>query len=177
MNTALTLNKPYLQLIDVNTLGSRYDITPLFSDPVAFSELVDDLIEPFEKIMIDKVAGIDALGFILGAVISQRMQKGFIPIRKGGKLPVEVDRKSFGDYSGFEKSLELRKAAIMPGSAVLIVDEWVESGAQISAAVELIENQGGFVAGIAAINIDDHPTTQRLRDQYFCHSIGHNLGG
>jgi adenine phosphoribosyltransferase len=167
----LTLNRQYLRLIDVNTPGPRYDITPRFADPEAFSAVVDALIEPFEKVVFEYVAGIDALGFILGAAISQRTEKGFLPIRKGGKLPVDVDRISFIDYSGIEKSLEVRKRAIPPGAGVLIVDEWVETGAQIFAAVELIEHQGGSVIGIAAIQIDDHPATQRLKDRYVCHSV------
>ena len=95
------------------------------------------------------MAGIDALGFILGAAIAVRLKKGFVPIRKGGKLPVQTDVARFVDYTGQEKSLELRVGAIQPRTRVLVVDEWVETGAQVRAAIELLEKQGGVVIGVA----------------------------
>jgi len=72
----------YLQLIDVNTPGPRYDVTPLFADYEAFSALVDDLVVQFNPSGLDYIAGMDALGFILGTAVALRMKKGFIPIRK-----------------------------------------------------------------------------------------------
>jgi len=164
-------NRNYLDLIDINTPGPRNDVTPLFSDHQAFVSLVEDLSIPFADSAIDLVAGIDALGFILGAAIALRLEAGFLPLRKGGKLPVDADRVAFVDYSGGEKTLELRKQAIHSGARVLVVDEWVETGAQVSAAVELIEKQGGVVAGIASIQIDDTPGTQRLQERFFCHKV------
>lgn len=163
--------KDYLRLIDTQTPGGRCDVTPLFADPTAFAQLVADLAAPFRAVPLDYVAGIDALGFILGAAIALHLQKGLIPIRKGGKLPVAVTAAQFVDYSGSEKTLELRRGSVRAGDNVLIVDEWVETGAQLQAAIHLIEGAGGIVAGIAAINIDANPLPDRLCTQYNCHAL------
>ena len=90
----------YLALINHQTQGPRCDVTPLFGDYAAFSALLDDLVAQPGVIECDVVAGIDALGFILGTALALRMRKGFIPIRKGGKLPVPTDAVAFIDYSG-----------------------------------------------------------------------------
>lgn len=164
----------YLQLIDTHTTGERNDVTPLFADCAAFAAVVADLSEPFATIPFDYVAGIDALGFILGAAIAFHMGKGFIPIRKGGKLPVAADRKSFVDYRGRQTALELRTDAISQGARVLIVDEWIETGAQVKTAVELIEMQGGVVVGLATINMDDNDLTKQLQVKYKCHTLQKN---
>lgn len=161
----------YLHLIDVNTEGPRYDVTPLFADFESFSALVEDLLAQFNTDKIDYVAGIDALGFILGTAISFRALKGFIPIRKGGKLPVETLSVHFVDYSGQEKSLEMRVDAIKPGARVLLVDEWIETGAQVNAAIELIESQKGVVVGVATINIDENKETEKLKKKYKCYAV------
>jgi adenine phosphoribosyltransferase len=161
----------YLQLIDTNTEGPRYDVTPLFADYESFSVLVDDLLAPFSSLGFDYVAGIDALGFILGAAISFRANKGFISIRKGGKLPVETNSVRFVDYSGQEKTLEMRVDAIKPGARVLLVDEWIETGAQVNAAIELIESQQGIVIGIATINVDKNKVTDNLKKKFKINAV------
>jgi adenine phosphoribosyltransferase len=164
----------YLKLIDTHTQGRRYDVTPLFADYEAFAAVVSDLVEPFRHADCDVVAGIDALGFILGAAMALRLEKGFVPLRKGGKLPAPADVAVFVDYTGQTKSLELRKDAIKPGARVLLVDEWIETGAQITAAISLIEKHGAVVIGIATINIDDNPVTLSLRRRYACHAVWHD---
>ena len=158
--------RDYLDLIDTTTDGSRYDVTPLFGDYEAFSALVDDLVGMCATVAFDCVAGIDALGFILGTAIAMRIEKGFVPIRKGGKLPVPSDTAYFVDYTGHEKSLEIRKDALEPGCRVLLVDEWVETGAQVKAAIQLLERQGATIAVIATINVDDNEFTRSLRNRY-----------
>ena len=163
--------KKYLGLIDVHTRGLRYDVTPLFADANAFSELVTDLAAPFASSDIDMVAGIDALGFILGTAIAIHFGKGLVVIRKGGKLPVQVDNQEFIDYTGQTKSLELRAGFIQPGSRILLVDEWVETGAQVKAAIDLVERQDGIVTGIAAINIDINDKTRPILKKYHCHTV------
>jgi adenine phosphoribosyltransferase len=168
--------KDYLRLIDTHTPGARCDVTPLFADPEAFARLVADLSAPFQSMPLDYVAGIDALGFILGSAISLHLHKGFIPIRKAGKLPVEAAQVRFVDYTGQEKALELRRGLLPLAARVLIVDEWIETGAQVGAATRLIEAEGGIVAGIAAINIDPNPLTEGLREQYFCHALWWDMG-
>jgi adenine phosphoribosyltransferase len=160
----------YLNLIDTQTRG-RYDVTPLFNNYAAFTNLVDDLAQRFADVEIDRVAGIDALGFILGAAIAMKMQKGFIPIRKGGKLPARVERAEFVDYTKEHKALEIRLNAVTRGMKVLIVDEWIETGAQMKAAIELVERLGGVVVGVATINMDENNLTRALREKYNCQAI------
>jgi len=120
-------DRTYLALIDRKTSGNRCDVTPLFADYVAFSALV-------EPLAFEVVVGIDALGFILGAVLALRTHVGFVPVRKGGKLPGAVDSAECVDYTGQPKTLELRRDALEPGTRVLLVDEWIETGVQVGAA-------------------------------------------
>jgi adenine phosphoribosyltransferase len=164
----------YLRLIDTHTGGGRNDVTPLFADRDAFAAVVADLSEPFVLMSFDYVAGIDALGFVLGGTMALYLKKGFIPIRKGGKLPVAANRISFIDYTGRQTSLELRTDAITQGARVLIVDEWIETGAQVKAAIELVEMQGGTVIGVATINMDSNDQTRQLQARYNFHVLQRN---
>lgn len=163
--------RDYLRLIDTNTCGPRYDVTPLFADYAAFMALVDDLATQLGGLACDLVAGIDALGFILGTALAMRLGTGFLAMRKEGKLPVAADAQSFVDYTGLTKTLELRRGALRAGTRVLLVDEWIETGAQMWAASALIERQGGIVAGVATINLDDNERTAALRARYPCFSV------
>jgi adenine phosphoribosyltransferase len=165
------IKKDYLRLIDTDTPGPRCDVTPLFTDSTAFAALVVDLAAPFMQVDFAYIVGIDALGFILGTALAVHLNKGFIAIRKGGKLPVPVVSHQFVDYTGQQKTLELRTDILKPGDRVLLVDEWIETGAQVSAAISLLEGQGAEVVGIATINVDDCPTTQQLREKYNVHTL------
>lgn len=161
----------YRSLIDTRTQGPRNDVTPLFTDYAAFSALLDDLTAPFAAASYDLVAGIDALGFILGTAVAVRSRKGFLALRKGGKLPGKTDTAYFVDYSGHPKTLEMRLEAIPPGTRVLIVDEWIETGAQAKAAIELIERQGGVIVGVATIGMNNNADTRVLVEQYNAHAV------
>jgi adenine phosphoribosyltransferase len=163
--------KPYLKLIDTETPGYRNDVTPLFADAGCFGQLVDDLVVPFKDTQIDYVAGIDALGFILGTAVALKLGIGIVPIRKGGKLPVPVDTEEFQDYTGDIKQLEMRKDALPPNAHVLLVDEWIETGAQIMAAAKLVEAQGGTIVGIASINMDVKDQTNEISKKYRVHTV------
>lgn len=163
--------KQYLSLIDTDTSGNRNDVTPLFEDAKAFKQMISDLAEPFLSSGIDLVACIDALGFILGSAVARHLNAGLIPIRKGGKLPVETESIQFIDYSGKTKSLEIRKDSHLHNVRILLVDEWIETGTQVQAAIKLIENQGGIVVGIATINIDRNEKTSGLRSKFTIHSL------
>lgn len=167
--------KSYLHLIDTQTIGPRCDVTPLFADPAAFAQLIADLSEPFAAVPLDYVAAIDALGFVLGGAMALRIGTGFIPIRKRGKLPVATRAVEFVDYSGLAKGLEIRRGLLQPGDRVLLVDEWIETGAQAQAAIRLIEQEGGVVAGIATINIDDNPLPADLCRRYFYHALRNDM--
>jgi len=149
----------FLNRIDRQTTGNRCDVTPLFADAQAFAALVDDLVARVKGADFDRVAAIDALGFILGTAIAVRSDKGVIAVRKGGKLPIECARQEFVDYTKQHKSLELRPDMVRPGERVLLVDEWIETGAQVNAAIALIERLGGFIAGVATITIDAEVAT------------------
>jgi adenine phosphoribosyltransferase len=167
--------KNYLKLIDQSTHGPRYDVTPIFGDGQAFSDLINDLIGMCEKIEYDFVAAIDALGFILGTGIALRENKPLVTIRKGGKLPVQVEQARFTDYTGEVKTLEIRVDALRPSDRVLLVDEWIETGAQIQAAIELIERLGAIVVAVVAINIDENATTQKLGERYPIMTLSQSL--
>lgn len=158
-------------MIDRKTSGNRYDVTPIFSDREAFQQLISDLSTPFLKSNVDLIAGIDALGFILGSAVAQDMRRGFIPIRKGGKLPVETDSVEFTDYSGELKSLEIRRDFSLKNKRILLVDEWIETGAQVKAAISLLENKGATIIGISTINIDLNENTSDLLKRYKVHSL------
>jgi len=146
--------KDFLAAIDRQTTGNRCDVTPLFAEADAFSTLVDHLIAQTSALKFDRIAAIDALGFILGAAIATRLGKGLIALRKGEKLPLAAMREEFVDYTGQSKSLEMRPDILRPDERMLLVDEWIETGAQARAAIKLIERAGGAVAGIATINAD-----------------------
>jgi len=167
--------KNYLELIDKSTRGLRYDVTPIFANFQAFSGLVDDLLDLCEGIDFEVVAAIDALGFILGTAIALRTQKPLVTIRKGGKLPVEVEQARFVDYTGLDKSLEMRADALRAQERVLIVDEWIETGAQIRAAIQLIEAQGGKTAAVLTINADQNQATRELGQKYRLISLTRDL--
>ena len=133
--------------------------------------MIADLTRPFVSVPCDKVVGIDALGFILGTAVALKLQKGFVPIRKGGKLPVPTNQVSFVYYSKQQKMLELRLGAIQTGERVLIVDEWVETGAQLNSAIQLVTEQGGVVCGLTAIKMDANAVTEQLKTDYLCHTV------
>ena len=164
--------KSYLKKIDIATIGNRYDVTPLFADSECLSQLVEDLTFPFRKSQLDFVACIDALGFILGTAVACRLNIGIIPLRKGGKLPVQTESVEFRDYSGEIKRLEIRKDILSPQDRVLLVDEWIETGAQIKAAAELIEGQGAILEAIAVINMDSNEQTKEIARKYRVHVVG-----
>jgi len=163
--------KQYLRWIDTNTIGNRNDVTPLFAQHAEFNELVDDLVACIAGTTVDLVACIDALGFILGTAIAQKLGVGILTVRKGGKLPVETDRMEFRDYTGQDKQLEIRRDVLSQGSRVLIVDEWIETGAQVSATIALIKGRGAIVAGIATINMDDNEKTRSIASKYRVWSV------
>jgi len=108
----------YDQFINKETKG-RYDVTPIFENSEVFSNLLNDLIEPFKDADFDKIAGLDALGFVIGGALAQKMNKGFICIRKGGKLPgindTVLKTSSFVDYTNTSKSQYSRAKAVIRG--------------------------------------------------------------
>ncbi|NXG84175.1 APT1 phosphoribosyltransferase, partial [Stercorarius parasiticus] len=204
----------YLALMAPNVKGPNYawlDPSRLYCHPQGLQDCVGDLLQPFQGDPIDMVAGIDAMGFILGegdageprvpiprppedltvpcpppgAGAAAVLQKGFLAIRKAGHLCVETLAQPYTDYSGREKVMEVRTDAISPGLRILLVDQWVETGGTMRAAIQLVERLGGVVAatpprpcpaGVAAICIEDSEGGRWIREHYKCaHCIPSSL--
>ncbi len=126
------------------------DITPLLSDPTAFSTVVDAIVAIFGRGTIDKVVGIEARGFIIAAPVAYHFGAGFVPLRKAGKLPYDTIGESYLLEYG-EETLEVHADAFMPGERVLIVDDVLATGGTARAACELVERTGAKVAGLAFV--------------------------
>jgi len=164
-------NRWYLPLMAPNTKGEKFawlDPTSIYINAAAFSDLLDDLTGPLEGARIDVVGGLDAMGFVLGAGIAARLGVGFLPIRKAGKLCVDTDRVEFSNYSGRTQGMEMRQPAFAPGTRVLLVDQWVETGGTMDGAIRLVGRQGGEVTGIVAIAIETNARTRGYRRDHLC---------
>ncbi|WP_062060070.1 adenine phosphoribosyltransferase [Aquimarina longa] len=121
------------------------DITPLLANPKALISCADQLVELCpEATRIDKVIGIEARGFIMGSMIAERLKAGFIPVRKKGKLPYDVNSKSYNLEYG-KDSLEIHVDAIKEGEYVLIHDDVLATGGTAKAVCDLVEELGGVV--------------------------------
>ncbi|XP_073421618.1 adenine phosphoribosyltransferase-like isoform X1 [Dendrobates tinctorius] len=159
----------YLSLMAPNEKGPGYawlDPSRLYCHREALTDCIEDLLQPFKNDQIDLVAGIDAMGFILGAAIASHLGKGFLAIRKVGHLCVKTCSQSYVDYSGKEKNIEVRTDAIKSGVRILLVDQWIETGGTMRAAIKLVEEQGGIVAGVATICIEDSAGGKWVREHY-----------
>ncbi len=161
----------YLNIMAPNTKGEKFawlDPTSIYINGEAFHDLQDDLVADLKGVEVDVVAGLDAMGFVLAAALATRLDVGFLPIRKAGKLCVDTDKVEFSNYSGRTQDMEMRKPAFAPGTRVLLVDQWVETGGTMDGAIRLVERQNGVVAGIAAVAIEDNERTTNYRKTYPC---------
>jgi len=161
----------YLKLMSPNTKGEKFawlDPTSIYINAAAFTDLLDDITADLDADEIDVVAGLDAMGFVLAAGIAARIGRGFLPVRKAGKLCVDTDKVSFSNYSGRTQDMEMRQPAYAPGTRVLLVDQWVETGGTMDGAIRLVERQNGKVAGIVAIAIETNERTKEYRKIYPC---------
>ena len=166
-------NRWYLNIMSPNTKGEKFawlDPTSIYINTNAFIDLLDDLLDDLEEIDCDVVAGIDAMGFVLGSALAARLRKGFLPIRKAGKLCVDTKKVDFVNYSKRDQFMEIRFPAFEAGTKVIIVDQWVETGGTMGAAIRLIEQQGGLVKGVIALAIEENDNTKKLRNDYKCFS-------
>ena len=166
-------NRWYLNIMSPNTKGEKFawlDPTSIYINTNAFIDLLDDLLDDLEEIDCDVIAGIDAMGFVLGSALAARLRKGFLPIRKAGKLCVDTKKVDFVNYSKRNQFMEIRFPAFEAGTKVIIVDQWVETGGTMGAAIRLIEQQGGLVKGVIALAIEENDNTKKLRNEYKCFS-------
>ncbi len=120
------------------------DITPLLGNGGALALATSSLAERFADVQIDRVIGIEARGFILGAPIAVALSAGFVPVRKAGKLPWAVVREEYELEYGTDK-LEIHRDAIHPGERILIVDDVLATGGTAAATCRLAETLGGDV--------------------------------
>jgi adenine phosphoribosyltransferase len=126
------------------------DITPVLADPIAFSTIIDLIVVHFGRGNVDKVVGIEARGFILGAPVAYHFGAGVIPVRKAGKLPSATVGEEYALEYG-TATLEIDKDAVRPGERVLVVDDVLATGGTAKAAASLVERIGGKVCGIATL--------------------------
>ncbi len=124
------------------------DITPVLADPVAFDLALGAMLEPFADMKVSKVAGIEARGFMFAAPISCRLDAGFVPIRKPGKLPLATVAQEYALEYGTD-SIEIHADAINAGENVLIVDDVLATGGTAAASIALMEKLGAVVVGIS----------------------------
>jgi len=163
----------YLRIMSPNTKGGKFawlDPTSIYINAKAFADLLDDLEADLAAETFDLVAGLDAMGFVLGAGLAARRNVGFLPIRKAGKLCVDTDSVEFGNYSGRIQNMEMRTPAFPAGTRVLLADQWVETGGTMDGAIRLVERQGGVVAGMVAIAIEENERTLGFRERFTCAS-------
>jgi len=161
----------YFRLMAPNTKGKQFawlDPTSIYINGAAFHDLLDDLCADLDADTVDVVAGLDAMGFVLGAGIATRIGKGFLPIRKAGKLCVDTDKSTFTNYSGRTQDMEMRLPAFDKGTRVLLVDQWVETGGTMHGAIQLVEQQHGIVAGLVAIVMEGTDRVKAYRQKYPC---------
>ena len=130
------------------------DITTLLGNARAFRRAVDELVQPWAGYKIDKVAGIEARGFIIGGAVAHQCSAGFVPIRKKGKLPHTTVRIAYSLEYGIDE-MEMHEDAVAPGDRVILVDDLIATGGTAEGAVKLLRRIGAEV--LAACFIVDLP--------------------
>ena len=130
------------------------DITTLLGNARAFRRTVDEMVQPWAGMKIDKVAGMEARGFILGGAVAHQVSAGFVPIRKKGKLPHTTVRIAYSLEYGIDE-MEMHKDAVSPGERVILVDDLIATGGTAEGAVKLLRQIGAEV--LAACFVIDLP--------------------
>jgi adenine phosphoribosyltransferase len=139
------------------------DITTLLRDARAFEITIDALIDPWRGKSVDKVAGIEARGFILGGAVAHGLKCGFVPIRKRGKLPHETVRVAYSLEYGVDE-MEMHKDAIRAGERVLLIDDLIATGGTATGAASLLKSAGAqMCAACFVIDLPDLGGAARLR--------------
>jgi adenine phosphoribosyltransferase len=139
------------------------DITTLLGDARAFRRAIDELVQPYAHAKVDKVAGIEARGFILGGAVAHQLSAGFVPIRKKGKLPHETVRIAYSLEYGIDE-MEVHADAIGQEERVLLIDDLIATGGTAVAAVNLLRQIGANVlAACFIIDLPDLGGADKLR--------------
>ncbi len=126
------------------------DLTTLMQDPEAFMESCDRLYDRYKDMGIDKIVGIDARGFVFGAVLAYKMGIGFVPVRKKGKLPCKTIQETYDLEYGTD-TLEIHEDAFKKGEKVIVVDDLIATGGTVGATVKLVEKLGADLIECAFI--------------------------
>jgi adenine phosphoribosyltransferase len=144
--------KDYIRtIVDFPHEGIMFrDVTTLFADPRGFRMAVDQLLHPYAGMEIDKVVGLEARGFIIGGAIAHQLSKGFVPVRKKGKLPGAVISEEYKLEYG-EAIVEVHDDAIQAGEKILLVDDLLATGGTAEAGIKLVERLGGEIIGCAFV--------------------------
>ncbi len=141
-----------------------YDITTLLKDKVGFATLIDKFSEYYISRSVDLVLGMEARGFIFGPALAYRLNAGFVPVRKPGKLPAETIKENY-DLEYGTACLEVHKDAIRKGQRVLIVDDLLATGGTALATVKLAQALGGEIAGLGfVVELDFLKGREKLKD-------------
>ncbi len=127
-----------------------YDITTLLQDASGLQQLTKGMVEQFRDNPPDVVLGVEARGFIFAPLLATHFDRGFVPVRKPGKLPSKTSRVSY-DLEYGSDTLEIHSDAIQPGQSVLIVDDLLATGGTAKATCDLVESLGGKVHGLAFV--------------------------
>ena len=140
------------------------DITTLLQDPVGLRLTIEQMLKPFANLRIDKVAGIEARGFIVGGAVAHQLTCGFIPIRKKGKLPWETIGVDYELEYGTDR-IEVHKDAVTQGQNVLLVDDLIATGGTAIAAIDVLQQLGANVVGCAfVVDLPDLGGRKRIED-------------
>ncbi len=138
------------------------DITTLLGNPRTFRRAVDELVNPYVGSKIDKIAGMEARGFILGGAVAHQLSAGFVPIRKKGKLPHETVRIAYSLEYGVDE-MEIHRDAVQPGDKVILVDDLIATGGTAVGAVQLLRQIGTDVISCCfVIDLPDLGGRQKL---------------
>ncbi|HCL65009.1 MAG TPA: adenine phosphoribosyltransferase [Rhizobium sp.] len=154
-NFALELASSIRSIPDYPKPGIIFrDITTLLGNPRAFRRAVDALVQPYAGLKIDKIAGMEARGFILGGAVAHQLSAGFVPIRKKGKLPHETVSIAYSLEYGVDE-MEMHIDAVDPGQKVILVDDLIATGGTAVGAVQLLRKIGADV--VSACFVIDLP--------------------
>lgn len=122
------------------------DITTLLGDARAFRQAIDELVQPLVGLKIDKIAGIEARGFILGGAVAHQLCAGFVPLRKKGKLPHKTRSVTYDLEYGVDE-MEMHLDAVTQGERVVLIDDLIATGGTALAAVDLLSQSGAHLVG------------------------------
>jgi adenine phosphoribosyltransferase len=163
MSTGVDIKSLIRTIPDYPKAGILFrDITTLIADPIGLRAAIDGLVLPFLTVSIDHVAGIEARGFILGGAVAHELGRGFVPIRKKGKLPWRTIGQEYSLEYGVD-TIEIHADAIHEGDKVLLVDDLIATGGTAEAAIELIRRSGGdIVAAAFVIDLPDLGGARRI---------------